>query len=492
MAGESKAVWLSGDEITKFFSADTDQYDLEAIAMNLYGDHVSFYFWIFRIISVTFFRGKASIWIGLSINLFFYLNILALLYYFFSKSLQNSLYGFLIVLITCVLSRMGMEQALMIRMYEMLLFAELCFLGISMRILRRVECGEKTYIELAAIFLCIVFGFLTHFHFWFFFAASVSVLCLMILFLLWKKKEKRTIGMILKSAEVRTVVACFLIFLSALFVVDRVFPYWKWNLQRGKGELAIKSVGVFSKVKFEQIRWGYQDLVISIFGYKMPMIFGLLIIGGLIGAGAYILWRRGEKEKFHEMLFVIIAIQLFQIIVCFTLPTGVEGRYLWGSNTVCFLCMIYGGILLIDEIFLNKKMVKRIALIIGSATTFFVQIRLMDGGRGIEYLFKEERDISLLEENHNQPWIVYGPTVGSYSYFDWFIPERICFISEEQTDEDKKAVMELEKYNTFILYSYESLSEQAKAFVESVLDVEIEVQHLTKSVNLDVYKCRKK
>ena len=80
---EEKGIWMTGEDIEDFMAADSDELSLNSITVRLYNDHVPLYFWLFRMVSLFIFKGSATIWIGLSINLFFYLFVLALGYWMF-------------------------------------------------------------------------------------------------------------------------------------------------------------------------------------------------------------------------------------------------------------------------------------------------------------------------------------------------------------------------------------------------------------------------
>lgn len=97
--------------------------------------------------------------------------------------------------------------------------------------------------------------------------------------------------------------------------------------------------------------------------------------------------------------------------------------------------------------------------------------------------------MALLKEQSGIPWIVYGPTVGVYSYYDWLIPEQICFLTGNNTPEDAEAVRALPG-DAFVLYLYEDYLPEALDFFGQELERELTAQYLTKSTNLNVYLVR--
>lgn len=149
------------------------------------------------------------------------------------------------------------------------------------------------------------------------------------------------------------------------------------------------------------------------------------------------------------MILTVLAAQAYQCVVCFTMPDVWEERYLWGTFTIMALCMAWGGILLLQELRGRQRKEKRGnivwrgAVLAPTVSILIGEIRVIDGGNGVAYLFHPEKDVALLKEQSGIPWIVYGPTVGVYSYYDWLIPEQICFLTENNSPEDAKAVREL-------------------------------------------------
>ena len=161
-----------------------------------------------------------------------------------------------------------------------------------------------------------------------------------------------------------------------------------------------------------------------------------------------LLYRKKEYKKLAGFLLTVLTAQLYQLIVCFTMPAAMEERYLWGEFTIMALCTAWGAILLLQSCLskIKKIKVRRISQwiigIILSVYILTVQLSIIDFGKGVAYLFYEEKDMNLLVENRDIPWIVYGAT-DVYSCYDWRIPEKICFLSSDITAEDTAAVQKL-------------------------------------------------
>lgn len=486
--------WMTGDDVEAFFAADWDRLSLNDITIRLYNDHVPLYFWLFRMVSLFCFKGSGSIWIGLSMNLVFYLIVLGLIYGFFLRLTGKPLPSGTAALLTGVANRLMIEQATVLRMYMMLLLAELLLLVAGLWILWGADSLQKADRKKmsAGVFLYLfavsVMGFLTHYDYWIFYAVTAALFCFWLLGLAVKRGGKG----FWRAWEFRYVLAWVGNFAVSLFATIRLFPYCQWNLNRGKGQMALHSLFVFSGEKFAQIAWGYKRLSASLFGDAVPAAVGLaLIFGGIVG-GAFLLYRKKERNKLAGMILTVLTAQAYQCVVCFTMPDVWEERYLWGTFTIMALCMAWGYILLLQELRgrLRKEkcsgIIWRVAALALTAGILIGEIKVIDGGNGVAYLFHPEKDVALLKEQSGIPWIVYGPTVGVYSYYDWLIPEQICFLTENNTPEDAEAVSDLPG-EEFVLYLYEDYLPEALDFFEQVLGRELTSSYLTKSTNLSVY-----
>lgn len=480
--------WMSGSDVEAFFAADRDTLSLNDITVRLYNDHVPLYFWLFRMVSFFFFKGSGSIWIGLSINLLFYLIFIGLCYKLFLRLTENPLSAGIILFFTCIVNRLVIEQVTVLRMYMMLLLAEAMLILGALKILCESEKGRLRPGLFIYLFAVSVMGFLTHYDFWIFYASTAFLFCLWLLCMAIRKKGRK----FRVSSEFKYVLAWSGSFVAALLTTIWLFPYCKWNLNRGKGQIALKSLFVFSGEKVEQILWGYRRLSAAIFGDTVPAALGLLVIFCCISGGAFLLYRIKEHSLSAGLLLTATVAQIYQLIVCFTMPDVSEERYLWGAFTIMMFCSVFGGFLLLQvacSLIKDKKLQQNVHWITGiilSACLLFCQLSVIDGGKGIAYLFYEEKDVDLLKENHDIPWIVYGPTVGVYSYYDWLIPERICFLTENNTAEDAAAVNKLQS-ERFVLYLYEDYLPDALRFFEQELGYELHAEYLTKSTNLTVY-----
>ncbi len=489
--------WMTGDDVDAFFAADGDSLSLRDVSVRLYSDHVPLYFWLFRAVGFFYFKGSGTIWIGLSINLLFYLIFLDLGYLLFCRLTKHPLLSGMMMFLTCVVNRLMLEQATILRMYMMLLLAEGLLLLGGFWILREASKNRLSPAALLYLFFVSVAGFLTHYDFWIFYAAEASVFCLWLLILSFRKSGKK--GKSGKSGkrfwsriEFRYAAAWSACFAASLSVTIRLFPYCRWNLNRGKGQMALTSLFDFSGEKIRQIVWGYEHLSTSLFGTVLPVAVGLSLVFCCILGGWLLLYRSGEHRKAAGLALTVLTTQAYQLVVCFTMPAGAEERYLWGTYTIMMLCAAWSVFLLLRaglSKIEDKKIRKAAQWITALVLAFCIpagQMSMIDGGKNIPYLFYEEKDVDLLEANRDIPWIVYTQAEDVYSCYDWRIPERICFLTPDCTDEDRAALKKLQS-ERFVLYVYEPQLPGALEFLERELGQTNEARYLTRSTNYTVY-----
>lgn len=481
--------WMTGADVEAFFAADGDKLDLNAITVRLYNDHVPLYFWLFRIVSFLFFRGSGSIWIGLSINLFFYLFLLETVYFLFLRLVKSPVLSGIVVVLSFIVNRLVIEQATTLRMYMMLLWAQVLLLLAGMWVLENAWKNKLSPLSFIGLYLISVIGFLTHYDFWVFYAMTAAFYCMWLLVMAVKRRGR----MFWRSMEFGCVLIWCVDFVLALFSTILIFPYCRWNLNRGKGQIALHSLFDFSTLKLKQIVWGYERLSGTVFGESVPVAAGLLLMFGCIIGGGILLYKSKEKKLLTELALTVLIAQGYQLAVCFTMPDAWEERYLWGTFTLMMLCMVWGAILLLRFGFtkIDEGKIRWFSIcatsVILSACFFTGELFIIDGGRGVAYLFQEEKDVDVLKAHADIPWIVYGPTVGVYSYYDWLIPQKICFLTTEDTIEDRWAIQELQGENRFILYLYEEYFPHALELFEQELGRKLEGRYLFKSTNLSVY-----
>ncbi len=486
---ELVSTWQTGEEVESYFAADWDRFSLKSISDRLYNDHVPLYFWIFRIFSVLFFPGSGSIWIGMSMNVIFFLAIIGIVYTCFVRLTGKPAVSGIATALTCLSTRLLLEQATTLRMYAMLLLLQILLLLAERRLLKDAREKRNPTLTMLYLYAVSLAGFLTHYHFWVYFAVTAAFTCGWLGILAIRRYGRS----FLKSRE------CCYVYLSvgnfALTLVSTIllFPYCRWNLNQGKGQTALHSIFDFSGEKIRQILWGYERMSVSIFGDFMPVWLGLILIFGCIGGGGYLLYRRQEKHQLTGLVLTVLVCQAYQLAVCFTMPAGWEERYLWGVFAMMLWCAVWGGILLSQEALRyirggeRRGVWKIVTACALSSAVLAGNIAAIDGGDGIVYLQDANRDTQALKEREHLPWLVYGPTMGVYSYFDWLIPEEICFLTEEETAEDVAAAVAMEEKAHFVLYVNEDYKAAAEEFLEKQLGSRYELKYVTTSAFLTVY-----
>ena len=476
--------WISGDTVKTYFAADSDHLMFRDIAVNLYGDHVPLYFWIFRAVSVWFFRGSASVWIGFSINLFFYIFTICIVYFFLCREMKEY-WSALSILLILIVNRVGIDHFTVLRMYMMMLWADLILLFIGFGIIKKLESRKLSVPSFIILYLVTLIGLLTHYDYWIFYAITATSICLYFLvkiILSIRKKEKKPLW----SPHAKALYLWCLTFGLALFTVDRLFPYWKWNLHKGKGEMALATLSGISREKIDNILWGYRSLSDFIFGSPFPRILGIIICLAVIVTALILLKKQKKNYPFLFLLISVVISQLYQSAVCFTLPDLREERYLWAGFVVFELCFAY-SVFVILETFVTNKKIRTFAGIFLCICFLALNIRNIDRGRNVEYLFYEEKDLNALNEQKDIPWVVYGPICGVYSYYDWLIPSRLCFVSPDKTEADRESLSELANYDSYILYTNEAYAKEAVEYINKVNGTDLNSDYLTKSTNLNVY-----
>lgn len=493
--------WMSGRDVEGFFAANRADFSFKSISDRLYNDHVPLYFWLFRVVSLLFFPGSGSLWIGLSINAFFYLVFLGFLYVLFLKLSEKPAVSCAAALLTGAANRLVLEQATLMRMYMMLLTVEILLLLAAFLILRCAERGRLTLPAFAGLFCASLFGFLTHYDFWIFYAAASSFFCLWI-FISALLKGKRGKALF-TSKEFSCILAWIGNFALSLFTTILIFPYCRWNLNRGKGQTALHSLFRFSAQKAEHILFGYRRLSASVFGDGLPAWCGLLILFSCIAGGCILLYRGKDFGRLIRLVLCFLTAQAYQLIICFTFPAGAEERYLWAAFTLTLICAVSSFLLIAESAFSRIRAIKKRKIaqaVICSVLTvavLLVEVSVIDGGRGIAFLSYENKDLNALKEYKDVPWLVYNPMFetslqGMYSYYDWIIPDRVCFLSDRATPEEIDAIRRLEGQERFIVYAYESDYPQITALLNRELSSGFSGRYLTNSVYLNVYLYERK
>ena len=77
--------------------------------------------------------------------------------------------------------------------------------------------------------------------------------------------------------------------------------------------------------------------------------------------------------------------------------------------------------------------------------------------------------------------------MGVYSYYDWTIPEQICFFSGDKTAIEQEALYEIRDENEVVLYVYEGLAEEAAGYLQESMEKRVSLRQIGVSGGLTVY-----
>lgn len=471
-------VWRTGEWLNNYIAATEKNMGFGIISQHVRTDHVPLYTWICRIVSVVFFFGSSTKWIGLFINLVFLIGIFGEIAFILHKTAKQSLIVSAIGAAAYCLHPLILNSALTIRMY--LMFQ--CILIFMMIVFTKLLCGERnnrTYIEL--IFISIA-GFLTHKYIW---------LCLVIfsfLYCLWllKKKEWR---------ELRKYIVCMFVVGGA---VTLLFPYWLPDLFVNKGARTLVKVAKFWKGDWiKEIIWGISRILIDVstFGWAyyqaeiyqsgtLVIATGTILVTFVIVSILLLVYLINKKER-NERVFSILGIVfslLYTVVVAHAMPITYEDRYIWPVSGIILLIVMMAVLSLGNGLF--QKRGERLGRIgnICMVTLIYVLIILSSwNGRRLSYVNGNGEERKYLISQHKEiPCVVYCESLDWQvisSYWDYILFDNVCWLEEkEESDQELKKI--LEEKEELIVYIKKD---------ENYLLEEYDAEKLFESVNMDVY-----
>lgn len=375
----------------------------------------------------------------------------------------------------------------MLRMYIMLLFLDVMLLILGLYIMKDSDAGKLSWWKFVALTIVSLSGLLTHYDFWIFYAITAFCICLYMFVMAIKEGHKKWYG----TSYFKNVLCWVASFGVSIGITIYLFPYCIWNLHKDKGWTALTSVSNISGSKFGNIIWGFKCLSQSVFS-KVPAVIGVIVIVAAFAVAVCIMVKGKEIVRLKGFVVTLVIAFLYQFAVCFTLPDAREERYVWCSETVLALCLAYSLYLIASFAYkkVNENTGKR-AIVFGvtlvvSVLLFVSQYREIDHGKGISYLYSQEKDIQALKNNSDIPWIVYGPCE-AHSFYDFIYSSEVCFMSNASTEADYEAAKYLENRDSFLIYAYDSQVDMAETFFEDALSTELDFTYLTKSTNYCVY-----
>ncbi|MCR5477565.1 MAG: hypothetical protein K6E92_08120 [Lachnospiraceae bacterium] len=336
---------ITGQEITDYLSRGEKVFNFIEIEKYLYPDHVPFYFLLLRVCSLLFY-GSASKWVGLSLNLIFYLLTAYLLYVFFHRFLKNAFGAALLSAAVC-LHPVLVSEATIIRMYLMLTAEMLLFVMAARPSFFDPEAHSKEDRKPAALFRCFLpscaaaAGMLTHYYFWIFVFCCSLVLGLDLLL----SKRFRALGCYIGSM------------LLSLVLTTAGFPLvWKRTILAGTS--GDKAQGALASLTDPALAPGRIRDALAAFGSELfrrgagtdtgslsALLAGILvcIVSALLLLTIRRLTRPGESR---ELLLLFLAALSDLFLIAWASP-DLAVRYLWGPMILMAVCALAAlGILL--------------------------------------------------------------------------------------------------------------------------------------------------
>lgn len=456
--------WVTGTDVSNILAADAFKLNFKSISDRLYLDHVPLYFYFFRIVSLICF-GSCSKWIGLSINLIFYLIMFFMLNKTYGKICKNSITTILCVLIV-LLHPITLSGLFTIRMYLMFLCLLLLFF----------DCATEKIVDnkkAAKLYIVTVIGLLTHYYFW------VYICFFSIFFVLYLLIQKKF------SIICKYIIIMFLSVIS----MSLIFPKWLSNIfsKGSKGDTSINKIFDLSSIKDECLA-AFKESLSSItmgHGIWLILIFFTLIL---------IVYAISRKSNY---LFWIILLSTFCYItfVSHTQPTA-EGRYLWVAQSILIAMLLYAAIediLFLSNSFLkeNNLLYSRIAIFILVGLILFITNNT--NGR-IAYLnLRPYTEKLLLVENAHIPWIVFYNNenwVFHCSLYDFIIPDQIKRVETNKTPYYDEILQNNNEVIVFIDEEQQTIGEVISFLVQSChKNSSCYYEKMGTSYALTVYKC---
>ena len=284
-----------------------ERFDFASVYYNQTRDvHPPLYYWIFNAVS-SLFPGSCSKWIGVGINIFFYLLTLFLLcrlVLLLFGSVDNAaataaLYG---------VSVLGLSTVMMIRMYVLLTFFTVLLALMGARLLR----GKTGTWYWPALTLAVFAGMFTQYYFVFY----AFFLCLFLdIYLLCRKDYRR---FLLFSASA-------LLGVGLLFAA---FPAARSQLFVGNGQVVGGSSvteALLDTSKYREHLDAFWQAKIKLKGVSLVFYAGLVLLLLLCGKAAKAV--REKKIRFDSLLIIAPAVPAF-LLVAILSPVQ-EHRYLF-------------------------------------------------------------------------------------------------------------------------------------------------------------------
>lgn len=361
--------WLPASYYNNYLTiGPTDAFSYDSVFYNQAADvHPPIYYIFFHTLS-SLIHSNFTKWIGIIINITFYLLILIVLYCF-SKSLLKDKWLSLMVTSFWGFSIGAISSVIYIRMYVLLTLWFIIFLFLCSKLMNQKIADSKIFIY---IFLTAVGGVLTQYYF--LIGAFFTSLLLCIILLITKR--------------FKTLIQFVLTMLAALLSSYLIFPPLGRHLfETARGKEAIDNIVASKNYFFE-----YMSIVDrSLFarqGYYLFLFIILLLTGLLV----YSLGKKSIQEfeiyNFITNAALIIFPAILYIAVIQKIAPYRTSRYIFSVFPMFVLGFFFLIIFLLNLICNNKKTIYLIVTaVIVTLTSYGYHV-----GQ-VEYLYPEYKDI---------------------------------------------------------------------------------------------------
>jgi len=356
--------WHNGDFFKKDLTIESDEkLRFDKIILNTANDvHPPIYYFLLHIFVILISNGAFSVWGGIILNIFIFIFSIFFFYRLSKLILKDHFYA----LTACVLWGMSfaaVSNSMFIRMYELLTFACILILYLSIIFLQKDKKTAKDYIVLG---MAIIFGFLTHYYFLIFAVPLFSILNIY----LFKNKRYKELAGLLKTI---TLSFCFSLI---------SFP-WAFNhfFQTMRGQQALYNL--FAANGFWNNTAEYLNLLNEalFWGAGIPIFF-LLITLSIIGK---MIFKKETLVFLNREIILILVPALFYFLMIIKIAPYIAIRYIQLSLPFFVLTFLYILFKATPLVLLNKKHTYSLSLLL-SITCI---ASLVNGN--IFYLYKGEK-----------------------------------------------------------------------------------------------------
>lgn len=389
--------WHDSDYFLDYFTiTDAEAFDVIGVVKVIWGDdHPPMFDMMLEFIISLFSRNIFSKWTGISLNLFFFLGTIIVVY-LLAKALFES--EFMSIAVMCIygFSIGAVSNCIFIRMYMMLTFATVLLTYINVIIIyenEKIQPDKKRkkrlYVLLA---LTILFGMTTQYYF----SIYCGMLCICVGLMMILKKRWRYLF--------EYVIAVF----SGLLLTAMIWPETYRDLF---GEDRAKQA--ISNLSSQPSMLNNIKSYLNIIDRENFSGFGLIIVIIIVILGMICLFGKNgkiedcRKNNLFPILFIALCLYIFMIARLAPMQTD---RYIFNSFPLIIMYVVY-----LLWIFIRRLSSDRIAELV-CIGGFCIVIILGYSKYGVNYVYKGDMEkVHFMEENKDIPVIMI--TADNRRYF---------------------------------------------------------------------------